>query len=285
MASHAANAQLLEPFAKRIDGRAVTRPQDDPPHGIPVALRSAQHSRISRGRLEPPWSTRIVLAKWMIHGDGIMGAGGRRLPIRAGDFVLYLPSMPHQLWTVSKAVEMCWFSIDGPLAEQFVVALNLRAGVYPYGAAPLERIGAMMDSLSDHTIQGRRKASLLAIEMWYEIANTIRSPEVTTAIRQARHLIEQEFADPGLSAKSIAHRLGYHRSSLSRMFHRQTGVTMMDYITQVRLQEAQSLLMHSEFKVADITRKCGFREVTYFCRWLRNHVGQTPSQIRESATL
>lgn len=283
MASQAIIGQTQEQFAKRLDGRAVTRPQDDPPHGIPIALRSAQHSQISRGRFEPPWSKRIVLANWLIKGEALMGVGGRRVPIRPGDFALYLPSMPHQLWAVSKVVEMCWFSIDGPLAEPFVLQLNLPAGVYPFGAAPLTVIDTMMDSLSDHTIQGRRRASLLAIQAWYNIANTIRAPEVHSAISQARHLIEQEFSNPDTSVNQVATRLGYHRASLSRMFHKSTGVTLKDYLAQVRLQEAQSLLLHSDFKIADISRKCGFPEVSYFCRWLRNHTGQTPSQIRESA--
>jgi two-component system response regulator YesN len=125
----------------------------------------------------------------------------------------------------------------------------------------------------------------MAVQMLYQVANAIRTPEVPSVVRQVRHVIQQEFSDPDLSAESVAGRLLYHRGSLSRLFHKHTGVTIIDYITQVRLQEARALLTHSKDKVADVGRKCGFREATYFCRWLRKHTGATPRDLREASEM
>ena len=95
-------------------------------------------------------------------------------------------------------------------------------------------------------------------------------------------MIEQEFADPDLSAERIAADLNYHRGSLSRLFHRQTGITIMDYLTRVRLQEARSLLRYAPDKVGAIAKKCGFRQASYFCRWIRKHTDQTAGELRQS---
>ncbi|HEV2296116.1 MAG TPA: helix-turn-helix transcriptional regulator [Tepidisphaeraceae bacterium] len=271
------------PVARRVGGVAVERPRDDPPRGVPIALRTAQHVFVSRGRFEPAWSKRIVLVEWAISGEAAMSLGGaQRLSFGPGEVAIYLPSIPMRFWAVAPVSEMCWFSLDGPSADPFAMELDLRPGVYPYGPAPVEQIHEMMEGLKDHTIQGRRRASLLAIRMLYQLADVVRTPEVPSVASRAQQLIEQEFADPELSVASIAERLNYHRVSLSRLFHRHTGTTLIDYLTQVRLQEARALLQHTPDKIAQVARKCGFREPSYFCRWLRKHTGLPPGQLRSA---
>ena len=268
--------------ARRIGGVAVERPRDESPRGVPLALRSAQHVFVSRGRFEQAWSKRIVLVEWVIDGAAEMAlADGQRVAFGPGQVAVYLPSIPMRFRAVAPVNEMCWFSMDGPVAEAFAMELDLRPGVYPFGPAPVEHVHAMMDGLKDHTVQGRRRASLLAIRMLYRLADTIRSPEVPSVVAQAQQIIQQEFADPALSAGSIAERLHYHRVSLSRLFHRNTGVTLIDYLTQVRLQEARALLQRTPDKVAEVAHKCGFKDGAYFARWLRKHTGALPKQMRQ----
>ncbi len=271
-----------QPLAQRLGGTVAERPHDQPPRAVPVALRTAQHVHVSAGRFGPPWSKRIVLAKWVIEGEAAIGVRGFRHTFRPGDVAIYVPTIPHAFWAVAPRNEMCWFSIDGPLAEPFAMHLELRAGVYPYGPAPVDQILEMADSLKDLTLQGRRRSSLLAMTLLHEIANRARTVEVPEAVRQVQHIIEQEFADTDLSTESLASRFAYHRGSLSRLFHRHTGVTIIDYITQVRLQEARALLLHSGDKISEVARKCGFREASYFCRWVRKHTNVSPKDLRNS---
>ena len=273
-------ARITEPVAQRIGGIAVERPRDEVPHGIPVALRTAQHSVISAGRFAQSWSKRMVLVKWVISGQAIMGVGGRRVAFGPGEAAVYIPSIPHRFWAGADVNEMCWFSVDGPLAEQFAFQLELRPGVFSIGPAPVEKIHEMMDSLKDHSIQGRRQSSLLAIKLLYQVADSIRTPEIHSVVLQTQHLIQQGFGDPDLSTESIAKEVGYHRGSLSRLFHKHTGITIMDFLTEARLQEAKVLLLNTNDKIADIARKCGFHEPTYFHHWFRKHTGTTPTELR-----
>ena len=276
---------LNEPIAQRTGGVAVERPRDETQHVVPVALRSAQHVFVSRGRFAPPWSKRVVLIKWVIEGECLIDIGGRRIPFGPRQVAVNLPTNDHRFWAVGDSNELIWFSVDGPLSEQFMHELEVHAGVYPYGPAPVEQIHELMESLKDHSIQGRRRASLLAIRTLYDVANATRATKAPSTIERVQYMIQQEFADPDLSTEYIAAQVGYHRGSLSRMFHHHTGVTIIDYLTQVRLQEARTLLRHTEHKVAEISRMCGFREPTYFCRWLRKHTGLTPNVLRTATGL
>src|ERR1700683_4014267 len=115
-------AELLtmsEKVAQRISGLAVERPRDEVPHGIPVALRTAQHSVISAGRFAQSWSKRMVLVKWVISGQAIMGVEGKRISFGPGEAAVYVPSIPHRFWAVADTNEIWWFLVVGPRSVQF----------------------------------------------------------------------------------------------------------------------------------------------------------------------
>jgi AraC-like DNA-binding protein len=280
------NASAKEPrnqrLAQRLDGNAAERVRGEWPDQLPIYLRTAAQVRVSRGRFDQTWSKRLTLLKWVITGEAAIRINGRRFPFGPGEVAIHVATMPHAFWAVAPESEMCWFSIDGPLAEPFVQLLGLRPGVFPYGAAPVERIGEMIRSLDDQTRPGRLRSSLLAIAALHEAAATIPVAQAPSLVRQVRHLIEEGLADPDLSAKGIATRLNYNRGALSRTFHRQTGSTIMESITHSRLQEAEMLLEQTDDRVCDIARRCGFRDVSYFTRWVKKHTGRLPSHLRAS---
>jgi AraC family transcriptional regulator, transcriptional activator of pobA len=273
-----------EPLAKRLPGGlAATRPRDLAPSGVLVALRTVFHVNISQGRFGQSWSPRLVMAKWVLSGSAAMEVGGRRLTFGPGQVAIYLPTIPHRFWAEEAVNEFSWFTVDGPGSEELVLEMGLRPGVYTAPPPTPERLQEMADALRDQSLPGRRAASLLAIREWYRLANDIREPAPLALVAQVRHLIAQEFSDPGLSIAAIAKRLGYHRASLSRLFHQQAGQTIIDHLAEVRLREARALLAHTEERIAEVARQCGFSQAAYFCRWFRKQVGTSPGVFREQA--
>jgi len=270
-------------ISRRISGLAARRQQDLPPARAPICLRTAQDVHVSKGQLAPSWSRRFALVQWVISGMIHVSIAGHRYQASPGDVAIFLPSGPMDFRAVQDVNEICWFTVDGPLFEQFFHQLDLRPGVYHYGPPPIERIHVMIQALNDPAPLAHRRGSLLAIETLYELADRIVAPDVPGVVFQARHFIDQNFDNPDLSAGQLADTLDYHPGSLSRLFHKHTGITVIDYITQVRLDHAKSLLQHTDEKVSSIARQCGFRETTYFCRWLRKHAGVTARHLRATS--
>jgi AraC-like DNA-binding protein len=270
-----------ETAATFLTGARAERTPGPAPDNLPVVLRSASHGTIARGRFRPPWSQRLVMAKWVLDGQAAMRIAGRKIPVGPGQVAVYFPTLPHEFWAVSPTTDMCWYTIDGPLSEPFATLLGLRPGVYAYGPPPpVPQVQAMIASLHDQSPDGRRQSALLAIAALHDLARHVPPPPAVSVVQQVRHLIREGLADPDLCAKGIAAQLGYNRSSLSLAFHRHTGMTIMDYITQTRLQEAELLLSQTADRVGDVARKCGFRDVSYFTRWVRKHTSHLPSQLR-----
>jgi AraC-like DNA-binding protein len=270
-------------FAQAVGGRSAERRQGELPDSLPVVLRTASHQRVAKGRFHQPWSKRMVLIKWVISGEAAIRVGGRRISFGPGDVAIYMPSVPHEFWAIAPVSEMCWFSTDGPLCEQFAHMLGLRAGVFPYGPPPIQEIDGLIESLKDQSLAGRRHSSESAIHLQYEVVRRMPPQPVSTLGRQVRHLIQEGLSDPDLSAKGIAAKLNYNRSSLSRTFHRDTGMTIMECITQTRLQEAALLLQQTGDRIGDIAKKCGFRDSAYFTLWIKKHVGRLPHQLRDTS--
>lgn len=269
-----------EPLAGRLAGLVAERRRDLYPSGVMVALRSVQRVQVSRGRFGPSWSQRLILAKWVLQGRGAIEIGDKRHVFGPGQVAIYLPTIPHRFWALEESNRFSWFSIDGPFAESFVMELGIGPGVYAVAPPTPRQVQAMARSLADQSDHGRRKSSLLAIAEWYRIADAIGARAPASAANRARSVIAEQFADPDLSTRSLASQLGMHRGTLSRLFHRETGGTLVHYLAKVRLLEAQSLLKHSDDSLAIITRQCGLREVSYFGRWFKKCTGKTPAQYR-----
>ncbi|NMA95993.1 MAG: AraC family transcriptional regulator, partial [Clostridiales bacterium] len=72
-----------------------------------------------------------------------------------------------------------------------------------------------------------------------------------------------------LTLKSIAKRFNMSPSYLSRVFKRATGFTLTEYINNVRIKEAQALLLSTDYKVIDISAKVGYTNTSHFGRVFR----------------
>ncbi|MDW2645693.1 HTH-type transcriptional activator RhaR [Citrobacter sp. HN-141] len=67
---------------------------------------------------------------------------------------------------------------------------------------------------------------------------------------------------------------------LRQQFRSQTGMTINQYLRQVRVCHAQYLLKHSRLMIGEISMRCGFEDSNYFSVVFTRETGMTPSQWR-----
>ncbi len=88
-----------------------------------------------------------------------------------------------------------------------------------------------------------------------------------------------------LSLTVIADHMNHNSSYLSRLFKQKSGVGVVKYIVDVRIQKAKDLLADPHGKIQDIPAAVGFASVQYFYRVFKKIVNMTPQEYRESLTL
>ncbi|MEK3909999.1 response regulator [Paenibacillus sp. FSL H7-0331] len=84
-----------------------------------------------------------------------------------------------------------------------------------------------------------------------------------------------------IGLESLADKAGLSPSYLSHLFKKETGSSLIKYITSYRLEKAGELLRTTNMKIADITNEVGYTSFAYFCSIFKNYYGKTPAKYRE----
>ncbi len=98
----------------------------------------------------------------------------------------------------------------------------------------------------------------------------------------------QKLADPEVFTQKI-YRLtdatGYSRSQLARLFKKYTGLTLFEYLDNLKLNYALTLLQTGEESVLDIAMALGYDSVSHFIKRFKAAFGITPQKLRAAATI
>ncbi len=87
-----------------------------------------------------------------------------------------------------------------------------------------------------------------------------------------------------LKTEEIAEVVSFSPQHLSRMFKEELGMTLSDYITQVRVEEAKRLLRISDFSITEISDHLNFYDSAYFAKVFKKETGITPTKFRRDSS-
>lgn len=165
----------------------------------------------------------------VVTGQARIGVGDRTLELRAGELVLFEPGQDHALLEAS------------PDLELFVVALRPRLAERVRGARPTvfsDKILLAEQAVPD--VHARATAvfdmqDAAAIEREVgDLFTTLGALRSTCRVSSRRALGELR-ASPAVSASALAHSLHIAPAQVSREFHRELGLTLVEYRARVRL--------------------------------------------------
>lgn len=79
-------------------------------------------------------------------------------------------------------------------------------------------------------------------------------------------------------------KLGYNIDYFRRCFFEDTGKTPLEYLTELRINNAKNLLRQEYFmSVEEVAQKCGFQDRFYFSRKFKDYTGMSPVKYRKNA--
>jgi len=88
--------------------------------------------------------------------------------------------------------------------------------------------------------------------------------------------LEERYAEP-LTVAQLAHGLGLHPVHVAREFRRRHGVTVGEYVNQVRVRAACRAMRGARASLAEVAHATGFSDHAHFCRVFRRAMGCAPS--------
>ncbi|WP_248925834.1 AraC family transcriptional regulator [Paenibacillus hamazuiensis] len=111
------------------------------------------------------------------------------------------------------------------------------------------------------------------------LKNRLNRKEHSIVQRMIQYMRERLSENIGL--QHIADSIQMSTSSVSSIFKQETGFSVYEYLTNLRIEEACRLLIETERKIADIAMHVGYQNETSFIRSFRKVKGMTPGKFRE----
>ena len=99
-------------------------------------------------------------------------------------------------------------------------------------------------------------------------------------VNQVLFLIQDSYYKD-ISVQDISNTIGLDRTYLYRVFKEISGITIQQYIINLRLKRACHFLTDSNLSYSEIAYYCGYSSEQYFSMAFKKHIGVSPSVYRK----
>ena len=186
------------------------------------------------------------------------------------------------VYPISNGIETVGFiSVSGYGKENSVSYINATAQKY---CIPKKKLSEVYDALNKN-IPSKEEIDTLLIPLCNMLELTyIKSKETETSeehpIDSVIRYIKKNYTQP-ITLSDVCAKLHYSRSYVSHMFKQHTGRSFRQYLTEIRLDVAKTLLQYSGLSITEISFSIGFEDSTYFASIFKKHYGISPSVYRK----
>ena len=86
-----------------------------------------------------------------------------------------------------------------------------------------------------------------------------------------------------ISLDRVAAEIGISPFYLSRLMKQVNGITLIEYLTDVRVRRAKEIALETELPIAEVAQKCGYSNLSYFYKVFKKATGMTIGEFRKAA--
>lgn len=234
---------------------------------------------------------------FIVKGNGHRLIGNSHQEFSDNDFVLIGPNIPHT-WVGKAKRENEFEAIVIQFTSEFVeqiIGFKESSGMHSlfelsnYGVSfdeiqSNETKNALYDIINAKGIDKVLQLISLLNKLTYNKSSTISTTlykyqinkKIETRINKVCLYIENNFSKK-ISLKEIAALIYMSESNFCKFFKKSTGITLSDYLNELRINEVCKLLLHSDDTIKNIAYTCGFESLSYFNRVFVKKKSITPS--------
>lgn len=230
---------------------------------------------------------------FVISGKGYLKSGSQQLKtLNQGDlFVLYPKEKHHYYADSENPWELMWISFNGTLSDTLLKDVgfsknsNVLNNILTHSIQRTVQtiINSLGDTADTHRLCATGQLFILFayLKQLTEVKKK-RSEEVSqnSSVWKAIRFIEQNYY-LDIDVDMLCEHVNYSRSYLSRSFRSETGMTIPEYITRIRIQNAVTLLKTSKMSIKEVAISVGMKDSFYFSKVFKKMIGETPREFRK----
>lgn len=151
-------------------------------------------------------------------------------------------------------------------------------------AIPKENLNAVYKTLKDDPGKEQIDILIAPLSNMLELAfikSVVKSDDEMDIIEKVERYLKLH-RNRDITSADLCEHFSCSRSHISHQFKTATGKSIREYLTELRLADAKSLLRHSELSVTEIAFSVGFSSSNYFANVFKNEFGMTPGAYRKA---
>ena len=201
--------------------------------------------------------------------------------IQTGDALLILPGQVRYVMEDSQCYSRLFITFDLQGNQEYIPCGNLGK----FGEDSIEILCRAIEFY--HTGQSIR-CSLELVKFFYSLTGVAHAPRqkrLHPVVAQALSVIQGNLIHHRkINIRQMAENLNVSESHLRLIFHRSTGLSISDYISEQRLNEACHHLQNSDMTIGEIAECCGYESVYAFSAFFKKKTGESPRAFRNKST-
>lgn len=171
------------------------------------------------------------------------------------------------------------------LVSATITRTLIRIGSRMAGLSPV-----LIDSISQeyaqkmqHTVS-KAELEYLTVHLAEQFCMEIKARQNTnysTYVQRAIDYIHMHLSDP-VTISEVAKAAGVNHTQLVKLFGKETGKTVKQYLAEKRCDIAAELLMNSRISVQEIAAYAGYADNNYFAKVFKANKGVSPQEYRKA---
>lgn len=235
----------------------------------------------------------VTYYQWFycVKGEGELHLGEQHFHIKKGQGFLIHPNAPHIYYGTTPNWTLNFFGFSGPLCPELLRLLQMQtSGSYHFSDSTIfsKHLESLLWLYETRFLERSYSYSKECYDFLLDVSRCISRAITTTSTQENKRVatiisyLERNYASP-ITLQELSDKVYLSKDYMSAIFKKETGRTIMQYLTDIRLGHAQHLLLsHTDKRIVDIGKMCGFDSPSYFGKQFKKSIGTTPEKYRRN---
>ncbi len=256
-----------------------------------IYLQETGEIRANRAHISQRDYLRSYLFMLVMDGTGKLMYRGKEYIVRAGECIFIDCTNEYSHTPQDERWSLKWVHFSGGNVRELYENYLQNGGrpsfktskflAYSDLLAEIFRIASEDDGFSDMMLYEKLVSLLVMLteesrlqEQQDELERSIRD---MTPIKQ---YLDTNYKEK-ISLDALAEAFYVNKFYMTRIFKKKYGVSIVNYLTQVRITRAKQLLRFTDMPIESISQECGMSDANYFSRVFRKVEGTSPGEFRK----
>ncbi len=224
---------------------------------------------------------------YVVKGKGIFTYDGKSHVVNAGECFVIFPGKtafykadPDDPW------EYRWINFAGTEARKLLEKSNITNKNLTTPCENREEIVKLFEALYKNSKSAESKEYAMIGYLYLIFSCLVKKPVYKEKPAQIYLNSAIEYIDNHyfyrITVEEVARSIGIERSYLYKIFKRELGYSVSDYIQKCKIQNAKKFLIETNISTAEIANSLNFDSSSHFSKSFKKHTGFNPSEYRKN---